>query len=208
MPGSALTGELPYRLLAALLLGVAVGISGFYRSRAERAGGPLRSSSGGVLVALRLVGALAILPVVAYLLHPPWVSWARMPLPSPVRWAAGALGIALLPALVWIFRTIGLNISPSHVTRHGHTLVTDGPYRWVRHPLYSVGTLLCVALGLLTALWWPLTWLVPSLALLHWRTPREEARLVEAFGDRYLEYMRGTGRYLPRWHPRAPETRG
>lgn len=191
--------EWPFRILAAALLGVALAISVYYRRRAEREGGALRARSrGGLLLLLRLLGLLALLPVLAYPVHPPWVEWARMPVPSTARWLAGAAGLAMLPLLVWIFRTIGLNISPSHETRHGHTLVTDGPYRFVRHPLYTTGTLLSVALGLLTGLWWPLTWLVPSLLLLHRRTPREEAHLVEAFGDRYRDYMRRTGRYLPR----------
>ena len=194
-----MSDEGPFRLLAAVFLGAALAISGFYRRRAERAGGTLKEgASAGLLIALRAVGLAALLPVVAYLVHPPWVGWARIPLPPAVRWLAGAAGIAMLPLLAWIFRSIGLNISPSHATRHGHTLVTHGPYRLVRHPLYTTGTLLSVALALLTGLWWPLAWLVPGLLLLLRRTPLEEARLVEAFGDRYLDYRERTGRYLPR----------
>jgi protein-S-isoprenylcysteine O-methyltransferase Ste14 len=202
LPGSAIS-EVPFRILATVLLAVALAISGHYRRRAARAGGALNESGrGGILIALRLLGVVAMLPVLAYLVHPPWVSWARIPLPPALRWLAGAAGLALLPLLLWIFRSIGLNISPSHVTRHGHTLVTGGPYRFVRHPLYTTGTLLSVALALLTGLWWPLTWLFPSLLLLHWRTPREEARLVEVFGDEYRDYMRRTGRYLPQLRSR------
>lgn len=175
-------------------------ISGYYRRRAERSAGPLRDGGGRsvLLTTLRAFGILALLPVLAYLVRPSWVEWARVPFPPALRWLAGVVGLAGLPVLVWIFRTLGPNISPSHSTRRGHRLVTDGPYRFVRHPLYTTGTVLSVALALLTALWWPVAWLVPALLLLHWRTPREEERLVEAFGDAYRDYRQRTGRYLPR----------
>jgi protein-S-isoprenylcysteine O-methyltransferase Ste14 len=43
--------------------------------------------------------------------------------------------------------------------------------------------------------------LIP-LAVLLWRTPREEARLIETFGDAYRTYMKQTGRFFPRFpHP-------
>jgi protein-S-isoprenylcysteine O-methyltransferase Ste14 len=37
-----------------------------------------------------------------------------------------------------------------------------------------------------------------GLAILAWRTPREEAHLLAQFGDEYRNYMARTGRYLPR----------
>ena len=75
--------------------------------------------------------------------------------------------------------------------------MTHGPYRWVRHPLYSVGMLLYGSLTLLTGLWWLGVGSLIPLAVLLWRTPREEARLIEAFGEEYRVYMRRTGRFLP-----------
>jgi protein-S-isoprenylcysteine O-methyltransferase Ste14 len=191
-------GEGPLRLLTAVFLGTALAISGHYRRRADHTAGSLGTRGGGALIVLRVVGVVALLPVLAYLVHPPWVDWARVSLPPALRWLAGAAGVALMPVLVWVFRALGPNISPSHTTREGHQLVTHGPYRYVRHPLYTTGTLLSVALALMSALWWPVAWLVPGLLLLHWRTPREEEHLVEAFGDAYREYQERTGRYLPR----------
>lgn len=174
-------------------------ISGYYRRRAERSAGALRDGgSGALLTTLRVVGVLALLPVLAYLVRPSWADWARVSVPPGLRWLGGLVGLAALPLLGWVFHTLGPNISPSHATREGHRLVTDGPYRLVRHPLYTAGTVLSVALALVSALWWPVAWLVPGLLLLHWRTPREEERLVEAFGDAYRDYMERTGRYLPR----------
>jgi protein-S-isoprenylcysteine O-methyltransferase Ste14 len=77
--------------------------------------------------------------------------------------------------------------------------VTHGPYRWVRHPLYSLGFVLAICITLLTGLWWMAVTMALPLAILLWRTPTEEARLIETFGDDYRQYMKRTGRFLPRW---------
>lgn len=191
--------ETSYRVLTVVLLALIVGISSYYRRRADQSGRELRGDNGLKLVALlRLISLAVMLPLLGYLINPAWVAWARMDLPSWARWlgAGGMLSAALLS--VWVFASIGTNISPSHATREGHQLVTHGPYRWVRHPLYTTGMLAVLSLTLLTALWWiGLAMLIP-LAVLIWRTPREEQRLIEAFGDQYLAYMRRTGRFLPR----------
>lgn len=188
-----------YRALTIALLTLIIGISSFYRRRADRSGKELRGDKGlRLVVLLRLMSLVAILPLFGYLINPEWVAWARVNLPDWVRWlgACGMLAAALLS--VWVFSSIGTNISPSHATREGHELVTHGPYRWVRHPLYSTGTLAAISLTLLTSLWWlALAMLIP-LAVLLWRTPREEQRLIEAFGDQYRDYMRRTGRFFPR----------
>jgi protein-S-isoprenylcysteine O-methyltransferase Ste14 len=191
--------ETSYRALTVMLLALIMGISIYYRHRADRSGKELRGDKGLKLVGLlRLLSLAVLLPLLGYLINPAWVAWARMDLPGWVRWlgASGMLSAALLS--VWVFSSIGTNISPSHATREGHQLVTHGPYRWVRHPLYTTGMLAMLSLTLLTALWWISLAMLLPLAVLIWRTPREEQRLIEAFGDQYRAYMRRTGRFLPR----------
>ena len=55
--------------------------------------------------------------------------------------------------LVWMFRTLGRNLTDTVVTRNQHTLVTSGPYRWVRHPFYSSAALLILGSSLAAATW-------------------------------------------------------
>jgi protein-S-isoprenylcysteine O-methyltransferase Ste14 len=194
-----MTQETIFRILTFLLLAAAMSISISFRLRAEREGGRMKTAEGSKLVVLlRLLGLLVILPLLAYLINPDWVAWARMPIPDWVRWAAAVVAAATLPGIYWLFASIGTNISPTQGTRVGHTLVTHGPYRWVRHPLYSIGTVLAVCLTLLTGLWWMAIAMVVPLAILMWRTPKEEARLIETFGDDYRNYMKRTGRFLPK----------
>lgn len=192
--------ELFFRLAtgAALLSGVV--ISSRYRRRAERAGGALPSRAGQrPLVALRVIGVLLWMPILAYLLDPRLVAWATTPLPAEVRLAALALGLIDTGLVIWMYRSLGLNVSAVHEVRTGATLVTHGPYRWIRHPLYTFGFLMFAALALMTGL---VVWVgiagLAFAAFILWRVPREEARLIEVFGDEYRAYMRRTGRFFPK----------
>ena len=191
--------ELIFRLITLFVLVAAASIGVTFRLRAERKGGAMRTSEGQRLVVLlRLLGLLVLAPLVGYLIYPPMMSWARMGLPDGIRWLAAAIALGLVPIFYWIFSSIGDNISPTQATRQHHQLVTHGPYRWVRHPLYSVGFVLILALTLLTDLWWIAVAMLPPLVILLWRTPVEEARLTETFGDAYRAYMQQTGRFWPR----------
>jgi len=64
--------------------------------------------------------------------------------------------------------------------------------------LYSVGFLFAVALTVIAALWWLAVGMILPLFVLLLRTGKEEEKLVEAFGDEYRDYMKRTGRFLPR----------
>jgi protein-S-isoprenylcysteine O-methyltransferase Ste14 len=99
----------------------------------------------------------------------------------------------------WMFRHLGLNVTSTSMPRATATLVTTGPYRWVRHPMYSAALVLLVAATLLTANWVVAAGGTVAIALLVARSRVEEQRLVEKFGEAYREYQRSTGRFLPRW---------
>ena len=194
-----MNNETIFRLITLALLVVALSISGYFRIKADRQGGQMRTPDGrGLVVILRLLGLVVILPLLGYLINPEWVRWARFALPEWVRWLAAFVAFALIPMIYWIFASIGNNISPTQATRTNHQLVTHGPYRWVRHPLYSTGFVLAVCLTLITSLWWLAVAMIVPLTILLLRTSQEEARLVEAFGDAYRAYMQRTGRFWPK----------
>ena len=132
------------------------------------------------------------------LLNPRWMRWSSLDLPALLRWSGAGLGTVFLVLALWIFRTIGKNITSTVETREEHELVTDGPYRWVRHPHYTVGTSFFTLLGIVAANWFVGLASLVVLVMLLIRLPKEEEKLIERFGDEYRAYMERTGRLLPR----------
>ena len=124
--------------------------------------------------------------------------------PSPELHLAGvALTAAGLALAFWARYHLGRNWSAQITLKEGHTLVCTGPYRYLRHPIYSgillalVGTALTV--GLCRAL------LGVALAWLGflWKASKEDAWLASAFGEEFERQRRRTGRLLPRWRRTA-----
>jgi protein-S-isoprenylcysteine O-methyltransferase Ste14 len=114
----------------------------------------------------------------------------------------------MLPLLVWLFRSLGRNISETVLTKADHRLVTHGPYRWVRHPLYSVATVAFLALGLIAANAFIIALgLVIFGGLALFVVPREEAELAAKFGPDYEAYRGRTGGLFPRLAPTARRRR-
>ena len=75
--------------------------------------------------------------------------------------------------------------------QEGQQLITTGPYRFVRHPMYSFFSVFFVGLPLMLGS--PVWGMIPSMLVvqsLMWRTYHEEDFLVEEFEDKYLKYQR------------------
>jgi protein-S-isoprenylcysteine O-methyltransferase Ste14 len=189
-----------FRLLTVLVIVSALTISGYFRKRADYCGGKASRSKEGrfFAVLLRLPAFLAFLLLFTYVAHPPWLDWARMGLPDSVRWFAAAASAATVGALYWVFSSLGRNVTDTVVVRPEARMVAHGPYRWIRHPLYTFGSLLWLNLSLLTDLWVFVPFLAFSWILLNRRTQLEEKELLLHFGEEYGRYMARTGRYLPR----------
>ncbi len=197
-----------FRWLALVILLGCLGISVYYRRRARREAETIARAREGTLL---LVGRVAIaLPVwggiLLYLANPSWMAWASVATPVWSRWLGVGLGLLSVPAAYWVFSSLGRNVSETVLTKERHELVTIGPYRWIRHPLYTTGLLLVLAIGLTAANWFIL--LCASLTLVAIRfvvVPLEERELLAKFGDAYRDYMQRTGRLLPRLSPREVE---
>jgi protein-S-isoprenylcysteine O-methyltransferase Ste14 len=185
-------------LLAGFVIFMPIGI--YHRLKAHTGEKLDRRQEGlFILVTLRLVGIAGMASLIAYLINPAYMAWAAVPLPVWLRWIGVCLGLIAGLLLVWMFRTLGRNLTDTVVTRKEHTLVTTGPYRWVRHPLYSSAALAIVGNSLVTANWFFfLAGCLTFLLLLLIRTRKEEQNLIARFGDDYRNYMQRTGRFVPR----------
>lgn len=191
-----------YRWMALVIFLVGTGISIYFRGRAERAAGDerisLKSEGLPLMLALRIGGIALWLGVFAYFINPAWMAWSQLDLPVWLRLSGAALGIVTDGLIYWVFSSLGNNVSPTVVTRRQHQLVTSGPYRWVRHPLYTVGFLSYIAFAVLAANWYVAILAVVALILISLRVPAEEAALIARNGEAYLDYAKRTGRFLPK----------
>ena len=172
----------------------------YHRIRAHRPGEKISRKEEGIpiLILLRLSGLVVWVGLITCMIHPPWMEWSTFPAPSWLRWTGAGLGVVCVPLLFWVFTSLGKNVTDTVVTRKEATLVTHGPYHWVRHPLYSVAAVFLIAFALLLANWFILQMGILTLILLAIRTPIEEANLIEKFGDEYREYRENTGKFVPR----------
>lgn len=170
-----------------------------YRLRSQATGEKLDRTQEGMamMITLRLAGLALWGSAIAFMVDPASMAWASLPLPAWLRWAGAGIGVVTPPLLIWTLRSLGPNLTDTVVTRQAHTLVTRGPYRWVRHPFYDCMALFTLALGLMCANWFVLAAGGVVFGLLAARSRTEESKLLERFGEPYRAYRAATGRFVP-----------
>jgi protein-S-isoprenylcysteine O-methyltransferase Ste14 len=192
--------EEAFRLAFIAIFAPMFSITGYFRRKARRSGEIIpRAREGKFSMLLRSLFAAPIyLSFLAYMIHPEWMRWSSISLPIWLRWLAIAVGLGMLPVLYRVVSTLSNNISETVFTKKDHKLVTLGPYRRVRHPLYSVATIIFVSLGTVAANWFIIVMailIIIVIALIV--VPEEEAHLIGKFGPEYREYMKRTGMLAP-----------
>ena len=190
-----------FRVVFAVLFVSLFGVVGTYRRRAQ-AGRRIDSSKEGlsVFLALRIGGLFLWGYCFVYIFRPQIVDWSFVQLPPGLRWLGAVLVGALVPFVVSAQRALGSNVSPTVMTHEDHELVTSGPYRWIRNPLYAAGGLIFTGLGLVAGSWFLIAGAVLAVLLVRLRLPVEEAELEARFGDEYRRYTQRAGRFWPRWN--------
>lgn len=156
-----------------------------------------RSSSADRLLVFLVVLGQVILPVVY--VFSPWLDRANYDAPQGAAWSGAITWLAGM----WLFwrshADLGKNWSVSLVLRQDHRLVTNGVYRVVRHPMYSSFLLFGAAQAQLLPNWLAgFSALLAVVLMCLFRTPHEEAMMLEHFGDEYREYVKRTSQLIPR----------
>jgi protein-S-isoprenylcysteine O-methyltransferase Ste14 len=113
-------------------------------------------------------------------------------------------GVLALVFLVWIHVVLGRNFSTTLFIKKDHRLVTRGPYRLMRHPMYSAYFLLFFSSFLISESWLVgLSGMAVIAVLMTVRLGIEEALLMRRFGDDYRRYMLHTPKFLPGFNRKA-----
>lgn len=196
-----MNSEIVFRVLFALSFVAMTTIRVYFQSkvlrdkrRVEIKEGSLSLIAGSIAALTTIVfGAEYLLSLglfsFAYILHfPDWLRWLG------VLTLAG--GITLLGLSHY---HLGRSFHSLVVSKEEHVLVKTGPYRWVRHPIYTAYLMNYIGGGLLSSNW--VLTIVPAsmyAILVGKRMGKEEEVLEGKFGEDYHEYMERTGRLLPR----------
>jgi protein-S-isoprenylcysteine O-methyltransferase Ste14 len=133
----------------------------------------------------------------AYVKTPDGVSFLAVR-PDAVGWLGGGIALAGLASHVWSNVTLARGERRSAAGESA--LVADGPFRYVRNPIYVAGIALMLGVGLLYPGWSVVDLVLPLILLVffHLRVVRfEEPALRQRFGRNYDEYCRRVPRWLP-----------
>ena len=191
--------EIPFRIALVVVIVLTMAVTVYHRLQAAKSGERISHREEGYVFAtvLRLAGLVLWVSTFGYLIFPAYFQWASIMLPTWLRWFGVVVGALCSLLMYWTLSSLGKNLTDTVVTRAEATLVTHGPYRFVRHPFYVTAALLMASVTLLTANWFIGVSGFVVLALLAIRTPKEEQKLVERFGQQYRDYMARTGRFFP-----------
>jgi protein-S-isoprenylcysteine O-methyltransferase Ste14 len=138
---------------------------------------------------------------ITWTIRRPWLT-PFVPVPAPFEIAVNLLAIALMVASVWItlaaIRTLGREWSFQARLVEGHRLITGGPFRIIRNPIYGGMLGMLLATGVAVGHWLILLGTVPLfLAGTAIRVRSEEALLRGAFGAQFEEYARRVPALIP-----------
>jgi protein-S-isoprenylcysteine O-methyltransferase Ste14 len=128
-----------------------------------------------------------------------WLGAYLVPATRAVEWFGAALAAAGIGVCFWARWHLGSNWSGTVTLKEGHELIRSGPYRTIRHPIYT-GILLALV-GTAIQIAQVRGFIAVGLAFVSFyvKARREESFLKTEFGDRFAEHAERTGMFLPRF---------
>lgn len=179
-------------ILAIVIRVVGVSKSGYRRDKDSKISGIERFFMFLSFLGMQLLPFLYVLT--------PWLDFADYHLPTYAGWVGAAVFAFGLFLLYKSHTGLGSNFSPQLEIRKEHTLVKEGVFHYIRHPMYASHLLWAIAQVLLLQNWIVGPFFLISFILVYiQRVPREEQMMLEHYGEEYRNYMSQTGRIIPRF---------
>lgn len=141
--------------------------------------------------------ATGILPLIYCVTN--WLTFADYALPAWMGWMGILIMAGSLLIFWWAHYDLKANWSPSLELYEGHTLITNGIYRTIRHPMYASLLAANIAQILLIQ-----NWIAGPIGIIMFtffytlRSRAEEKMMTKRVGDEYSEYKKATGGILPK----------
>jgi protein-S-isoprenylcysteine O-methyltransferase Ste14 len=182
----------PALLIGALwLIWIAYWIISAFRAKREQAREP-------ALPRLLFFASLVLVAVlIARHRWPPWLMVQVVPGGWTRFWWAVFLVLIGMAFSIWARAVLGTNWSGVVALKVDHELVVAGPYRWVRHPIYTGILIALLGSGLAAGQVRGLLAFAIALIAIWIRSRTEERWMMRQFGDRYAAYRKSTWALLP-----------
>ncbi len=156
----------------------------------------LEMGTGGKVIAA-ISTVIGVVGLIQFLLALPWGTWTYPPLSEWIQWTGVVLAILPLFYLIWVHQHLDTQWSIALEIQEEHKLITTGPYRRVRHPMYLGIFVYTIGLCLISLNILVIQFFVYSILVNYRRIPSEEQMMIDQFGEEYVEYMKRTGKLLP-----------
>ena len=151
----------------------------------------------GLMILTAIITVIGVVGLILYLLAPPWWTWTHLPLGEWIQWIGIIVSTIPLFYLIWVHRHLDNQWSIALEIQENHKLITTGPYRRVRHPMYLGIFVYTIGLCFISIDVLVILFFVFSIWINYRRIPSEEQMMIDQFGEEYIEYMKRTGKLIP-----------
>ena len=193
--------ETIFRIILPILIVAFIAHRGYYvKTKSKPEDATLKKREEGIVSKIAgLLGMAGFVSMLAYVINPTWLAFADLSFPIWLRWTGVGIALAGFALLQWAQMTLANSWSDTPRMMKEQTLITSGPYRMIRHPIYTAFILILGSTLFISSNWLVgLCWLTMTVMEVISRVGFEESLMLEYFGEQYREYMKRTGRLFPR----------